>query len=244
MLCRTSELIVLCIGWRTKEWNLGPSLATALWNTLLPLIIILKARSDLISAPHPPWRTDRDVRSLWIWRGTVRLEHNHSSNDNQPALKAHQGEFLPYPRMLYILLLPFSVPEEGKENGNCYRKRCRFGLRWGRLRDSWHVFCARAQLEVSVPAQVVLYLFRDCLQLGGTEESREESQNTICEGIVWFVVLLPRKSIICSWSFLLLEAEEAKALMGSKELYKPVVGSSWMASIWMMSQTQRGHKDF
>lgn len=102
-------------------------------------ITILKALSELISAPHAPWRTNRDVRSLWIWRGTVRLEHNHSSNDNQPALKAHQGEFLPCPRMLHVLLLPFSVPEEGKENGNCYRKRCRLGLSEG---DSWHIFCA------------------------------------------------------------------------------------------------------
>lgn len=33
---------------RSKEWNLGPSLATALWNTLLPLITISKALSSLL----------------------------------------------------------------------------------------------------------------------------------------------------------------------------------------------------
>lgn len=36
---------------RTKEWNLGPSLVTALWNTLLPLNTISKAWVSLSLLP-------------------------------------------------------------------------------------------------------------------------------------------------------------------------------------------------
>lgn len=71
---------------------------------------------------------------------------------------------------------------------------------------SWHVLCAHAQLVVSVPHRLLCIPsmavcssgygsqegIRSSPIVGGDEESREKSQNTICVGIVWCVVPLSR----------------------------------------------------
>lgn len=279
---------VMC--WRrTKEWNLGPSLATALWNTLLPLITISKALSDLMSAPHPPWRTNRNMRSLWVWRGTVRLEHSYSSKDN-PESPPGRVSFLPKT----VVCSPFTLicPRRREGKWKLLQKTLREGLglretqngHWGKLCNCggstaqhgtgqrsfsflWFMFAiqeeelwadqhrvagwikALGKSSVHVLSSRCLCLHRllcvssmTVCSWGWTEARGEQSQNAICVGIVWFVVLLSRKSTICSWSFLLLEVEEAKVQMGSKGTTQ---AHGWwlMNGFWMMSQTHQ-HQDF
>lgn len=184
--------------------------------------------------------------------------------------------------MLYALLLLFSVPEEGKENGNCYRKHCKNGWGWGRLRTgigvssvtavvplhnrsmnwkpsfsilwfmfaiqeelwadqqsgwldqgSWHVFCARAQLEV--PAQVVLHLFHDCLQLGrGLRWAGRKAKTSSVQALLGLFCCCPEKAQFVHGASCCWKLRKPKHGWSQKELHKPMAGGSWMAFEWCL----------
>lgn len=98
---------------------------------------------------------------------------------------------------------------------------------------SWHVFCARAQLEV--PAQVVLHLFHDCLQLGrGLRWAGRKAKTPSVQALLGLFCCCPEKAQFVHGASCCWKLRKPKHGWSQKELHKPMAGGSWMAFEWCL----------